>query len=118
MADDALFIGWGAVVRGREATSLRIFQETIEFWTTAQQGGRIESFEATLLQPHGGGLAGFMLVKGERATLDELRASDDFGRVMTRAGMVVDELGVVDAYGGASLAQQLGEFRQAAAELG
>jgi hypothetical protein len=118
MADDALFIGWGAVVRGREATSLRVFQETIEFWTAAQGDGRIESFEAFLLQPHGGGLAGFMLLRGERAKLDELRGSDDFGRVTTRAGMVIDDLGVLDAYTGASLGEQLGRFQQAAADLG
>jgi hypothetical protein len=118
MAGEALFIGWGAVVRGREQTSLQVFQETIEFWSAAQQAGRIESFTPYLLQPHGGGLAGFMLLTGERAKLDELRSSDDFARVMARAGMVVDELGAVSAYGGDALAQQLGQFQQVAADLG
>ena len=118
MADDALFIGWGAVVRGREQKSLQVFQETIEFWTAAQQGGRIESFEATLLQPHGGGLAGYMLVKGERGKLDELSESDDFNKVVARASMVVDDLGVLNAYTGASLGDQLARFQQAAADLG
>ncbi len=117
MANDALFIGWGAVVRGREETSLQVFQETIEFWAKAQQDGRISGFEPYLLQPHGGDLAGFMLLYGERARLDELRASADFERLMTRAGAVVDDLGVVTAYGGESLARQIEVFRETAREL-
>ncbi|HYV17288.1 MAG TPA: hypothetical protein VE972_14840 [Conexibacter sp.] len=118
MANDALFIGWGAVARGREQTSLKVFQETVEFWAKAQQDGRIDGFEPYLLQPHGGGLAGFMLLTGQRAQLDELRSSAEFANVMARAGMVVDELGVVSAYGGEALAQQLGVFQQAASGLG
>jgi len=118
MAGDALFVGWGAVVRGREQKSLQVFQETVEFWSAAQQAGRIEGFTPYLLAPHGGGLGGFMLLTGERAKLDELRASDDFRRLIARAGMIVEELGVLDAYGGDALAQQLGQFQQAAADLG
>jgi hypothetical protein len=118
MADDALFIGWGAVVRGREQRALDVFGETVQFWADAQQAGRIESFQPFLLSPHGGGLAGFMLVTGERGKLDELRASDDFGRVVARAGMVVEELGVIDAYGGEALGRQMGRFQEAARALG
>jgi hypothetical protein len=117
MAGDALFIGWGAVVRGREQKSLQVFQETIEFWSAAQQAGRIEGFTPYLLQAHGGGLAGFMLLTGERAKLDELRSSDDFRRLIARAGTIVEELGVLDAFGGDVLGQQLGHFQQAAADL-
>src|SRR6185312_8632833 len=36
MADEALFVGWGPVVRGREQVALEIFQETLEFWGRAQ----------------------------------------------------------------------------------
>lgn len=118
MADDALVIGWGPVVRGRELKAVDVFGETVQFWADAQQSGRIESFQPFLLAPHGGGLAGFMLVTGERGKLDELRASDEFGRVIARAGMIVEELGVIDAYGGEALAQQMGRFRDAAAALG
>jgi hypothetical protein len=118
MADDALFIGWGAVVRGREQKSLQVFQETMTFLGGVQRDGRIESHDAILLQPHGGGLAGFMLLMGERAKLDELRESDTFRNVIARAGMVVDDLGVVPAYGGEALGRQLAAFQEAASDLG
>jgi hypothetical protein len=117
MADDALFIGWGAVVPGREQKSLQVFQETMQHWAGVQRDGQIESHEAILLQPHGGGLAGFMLLRGEQAKLDALRESDGFRNVIARAGMVVHDLGVLSAYGGESLARQLGAFQAAASDL-
>jgi hypothetical protein len=118
MANDALFIGWGAVVRGREQKALQVFQETVGFWGQAQQDGRIEGFDVYLLQPHGGGLAGFFLVRGERSRLADLRGSEDFERIITRAGTIVEELGVVSAYGEEALARQMQQFQQAAEELG
>jgi len=117
MANYALFIGWGNVVRGREELSLTVFQETIEFWTRAQQDGQIDGFEPFLLEPHGGGLAGFMMVYAERDRLDRLRASEEFERLMTRADSVIDDLGVVTAYAGEALGRQMSHFQEMAGQL-
>jgi hypothetical protein len=117
MANHALFIGWGSVVRGREETAIRVFQETVEFWTKAQEDERITGFEPFLLEPHGGGLTGFMMVYGEREQLGSLRSSEDFERVVARAGTVVDELGVVMAYANEALARQMSLFQETAGEL-
>jgi len=117
MADDALFIGWGAVVRGREQQALEVFGETVSFWQEAQGNGRVESFEPCLLQPHGGGLAGFMLVHGERGQLDAIAASDEFARILARANTIVEEVGVVRGYCGEALARQMGLFQEASQEL-
>src|SRR5579859_1806634 len=62
MANAALFIGWGKVVQGREAKSLEVFGEGLEYWTRLQQLGEIESFEPVALEPHGGDLGGFVLI--------------------------------------------------------
>jgi hypothetical protein len=75
MAGEALFVGWGPVVRGREKQALQVFQETIEYYGKLQQEGKIDSFEPILLSPHGGDLAGFALIRGERAALAQLRFS-------------------------------------------
>ena len=117
MANYALFIGWGNVVRGREELSLTVFQETIDFWTRAQQDGQISGFEPFLLEPHGGGLEGFMLIYGERQQLDRLRASEEFERLMLRASSVIDELGVVTAYAGEALGRQMSQFQEMAGQL-
>jgi hypothetical protein len=117
MADYALFIGWGGVVHGREEMALQVFQETVEFWLRSQQDGRVDGFEPFLLEPHGGGLEGFMLVYGERDRLGAIQASDDYERVITRAGAVVDDLGVVWAYAQEALSRQMARFQELAGEL-
>lgn len=40
MAGEALFIGWGAVVRGREKRALQVFQESMEYYGKLQQTAR------------------------------------------------------------------------------
>jgi hypothetical protein len=118
MAGDALFLGWGPVVRGRELKALEVFQETITYYGTLQQDGRIDSFEPVLIAPHGGDLAGFIVLRGSRGSLDEVRSSDEFRRLVARAGAIVDDIGVIDAYTGEALAQQMSLFRSVSEELG
>jgi hypothetical protein len=117
MAGDALFIGWGPVARGRELKSLEVFQEALGYYGKLQQEGRIESFEPTLIAPHGGDLAGFILIRGERSKLNEVRTSEEFQRIIVRAAMVVDDIGVIDAYTGEALARQMARFQAVAKEL-
>ena len=93
MADAGLFIGWGQVVRGREDRALDVFNETIELYGQMQSDGRIESFEVCLLQPHGGELGGFELIRGSEEQIDALRRSEDFERINTKASLIVDDLG-------------------------
>lgn len=118
MAGEALFLGWGPVVRGRELKALEVFQETLTYYGALQQDGRIDSFEPVLIAPHGGELAGFILLRGSRASLDEIRSSDEFRRLVARAASVADDLGVIDAYTGEALAQQMTLFRSVSEELG
>jgi hypothetical protein len=117
MAGDELFIGWGPVVRGREQTALKVFQETIEFHGALQQDGKIDGFDAHLIAPHGGDLAGFIMLQGERSKLDDVRNSEDFERLIARAGTVVDQVGVLNAYSGEALGQAMARFQAASAEL-
>jgi hypothetical protein len=118
MADEALFIGWGEVVRGRERKAVEVFNESIQYYGQLQQDGTIERVDAWFLAPHGGDLAGFVLLHGERERLDEIQRSPEFERLQTRAGMIVDGTGVVNAYTGDALARQMGQFEAATADLG
>jgi hypothetical protein len=118
MAGEALFVGFGEVVRGREAKSLEVFQEVVEYWGRQMQEGNIESFEPVFLLPHGGDLGGFFLIKGDPEKLDEISRSDEFERLNTRATFVVDRLGIVPAVTGEALGQAMQVFQQATAELG
>jgi hypothetical protein len=110
MAGDALFLGWGQVVRGREQLALTVFQESIAYYGKLQDDGQIDGFEAFLLAPHSGDLAGFIIMRGEQSKLDVVRSSPEFLRIVTRAGAVVDNVGVVSAYTGEALGQVMALF--------
>ena len=40
MADAALFIGWGQVVRGREKRAVQVFNESVEYWEDSRATAR------------------------------------------------------------------------------
>jgi hypothetical protein len=117
MADAGLFIGWGPPVRGREAKSLEVFNESVQQWAQYEQDGKIESFEIALLSPHGGDLGGFALLRGTQEGLASLMAEEEFQRMTTRAGLVVEGLGVVRAVLGEELGRQMQVYQEAAGEL-
>jgi hypothetical protein len=117
MADDALFLGWGEVVRGREDKAVEIFNESIEYYAKLQQDGRIESFEPWFLSPHGGDLQGFVLLRGEREKLDEIARSPEFQSLQARVGLIVDRSGAVPAATGEVLGRLMGQFQEAAGDL-
>src|SRR5215218_7262599 len=118
MAEAALFIGWGAPVRGREAKGLEVFNESVEYWGRLQQEGRIESFEVVLLYPHGGDLGGFALLRGSHNQLNDVAGDQEFIRMTARAQMIVDNVGVVRAVLGEGLGPQLEIFEQVIDDLG
>jgi hypothetical protein len=117
MAEAGLFIGWGTPVRGREAKSLDVFNESVEYWNRLQQDGRIESVEVVFLYPHGGDLSGFALLRGSHDQLNEVGGEEEFLRSIARAGMIVENLGVVRGVLGEGLGQQVAMFQEAIQEL-
>ena len=112
MADAGLFIGWGEVVRGREDRALESFNETIELLGQMQSDERIESFEVVLLNPHGGDLQGFMLLRGSEAQIDAIPRDEEFERSMTKASLLVEDLGIIPALMGASLARGMAIYQE------
>ncbi len=117
MASAALFIGWGQVARGREREALKVFSEGVEYWTGLQKRGEIESFEPVALEPHGGDLAGFCLLRGDREKLDRLRQNEEFLRMNARAGFCVDSFGVVGAYLGDQLQRLFAHYQNDTGDL-
>jgi hypothetical protein len=95
MSSNIVFVGWNRSIHGREATSAAHFQEFAQYVGGLQQAGTIKSFEAVLLDPHGGDLNGFLLIRGESVKLDAVMASDAWQTHMTRAGMHLDGLGAI-----------------------
>jgi hypothetical protein len=117
MADFGLFIGFGYPVPGRERQAAMVFNEAIEYYARLQQQGEIESFEPVFLEPHGGELSGFTLVRGDRDKLTSIRTSDEFARLTIRAGLIVEQFGVVDANLGARIGTLMGVYNEQVEDL-
>ena len=117
MADAGLFIGWGEVVRGREAEAVETFNSTMEYFTGLQADGAIESVEPVFLEQHGGDLNGFFFLRGDAERLSALRVDEEFEAVILRAGLVVNNIGVVGAAMGGRLERQMSTYIEAIAQF-
>jgi hypothetical protein len=117
MAKGALFIGWGQPIPGREQKALQLFEEALQVYARLQQQGEIESFEPIALEPHGGDLDGFILIRGDADSLARLRISADFVSLTTRAQLLLTNVGVVGAWYGEELQQVFAQYAKHTAAL-
>jgi hypothetical protein len=117
MADAGLFVGFGNPVRGRESQAIALFGETIDWYASLQADGEIESFEPVFLEPHGGDLGGYILIRGDAEKLAALRVSVAFTQLVLRASLVVDNVGVVGADLGARIEGQMAYYGEQVAAL-
>jgi hypothetical protein len=117
MADAALFIGWGDTKAGRERHAIELFKESLAFMTRLVSEGKVASVEPFFLEPHGGDLEGFWIVRGELDELANLRVSDEFQKFAVRAQAVVNNFGVVGATTGERLNQHMSWFAEAAKDV-
>ena len=117
MAYSGLCIGFGVPVRGRQQAAIGVFNELVEYFTSLQQLGEVEAWEPVFLEPHGGDLGGFLLVRGDPERLARVRGSAELYRLATRAQLIVDGLGIVGAELGDQIESGMGVFQQQVAEL-
>lgn len=95
MNGNLIFFGWNRSHPGREGLSQQHFQEFVAYLTAQQQAGMIQSWDVAFLDPHGGDLNGFFLIRGEPGKLDTLVGSDEWITQMTRASLHLDASGAV-----------------------
>ena len=95
----------------------RCSNEGFEYYSRLQQEGEIDSFEPVLLQPHGGELGGFFLLRGDQDKLARIRSSEEFERLTVRAQLIVENLGIVDAALGGRLMSEMSVFGEQVEEL-
>ena len=117
MAGFGLFVGFGAPARGREVQASTVFGEVMAYYASLKASAEIESYEVAILEPHGGELGGFILLRGDPERLARVRASAEFGRLITRGGFAVDHVGVVSALIDAEAARFVGESNGLTSDL-
>jgi hypothetical protein len=118
MADRALFVGFGQPVRGREERAIEVFNEFVGMFGRMQSDGRIEGMEPTLLDPHGGDLGGFFMVRGDEQQCAALMTDEEFRRATVDATLIVENFGVVPAATGAGVEREMGMYVEALRKVG
>lgn len=107
MSSNAIFFGWNRSLPGRERISAEHFSEFVSYLGGLHKGGKIQSFDVVFLNPHGGDMNGFFLIRGESSKLDAVVASDDWVKHMVRANMHLDGSGAVRAVTGDAVMQRM-----------
>ena len=103
MAKGSLMVGWGEIIPGREKAAKATLNHAMQYCMRLQQEGKIDSFQVVALEPHGSDLIGFVLVTGDKESVAQLRAEDEFASVMQGVQLVHRHVRVVGAYTGAEL---------------
>jgi hypothetical protein len=118
MTDRALFVGFGAPVRGREERAIEVFGEFVEMFGRMQSDGRIDGMDVTLLDPHGGELGGFFMVRGSADQCAALSIDEEFRRACIDASLIVDHFGVVPAATGDGVQSEMAMYGEAVGKVG
>ena len=116
MADRLLALTWGQTIPGREAHSLDVFNDALEFYGQLQTEGRIERFDVCILDPNGF-MDGFMLLHGTHQQIDELREDARFMRITMDASLVVQDLRQIEGRTAEGIAQTMPIYREAVAAV-
>ena len=118
MTDRALFVGFGAPVRGREERAIEVFGEFVGLLGRMQADGRIEGMDVALLDPHGGDLGGFFMVHGSEEQCAALPNDEEFRRASIDANLIVDNFGVVQARTGDGVGREMAMYSEAVGKVG
>lgn len=118
MSDHGLVLAWGTPVRGREQKAMEVFLEGQELVAKAEANGEIASSETVINQPSAGGIpGGHTVVWGTPEQIDAYERSEGFERIVARAGLIVDGLGVTRAIRGDALVQAMGRWGESIDDL-
>ena len=107
MSSNVVFFAWNRSIPGRERLSAEHFQEYVQYLAGLQQKGTVQSFDTVFLDPHGGDLNGFFLIRGEPTNLDALVASPEWVAHVTRALFHLERSGVVRGLTGELIAARM-----------
>ncbi len=117
MPKGALFVGWGSLIPGREHGAPHVLNEAMQYLQHLQKQGILDSIETVVLEPHGGDLDGFVLIKGDKDALARLRVEEAFVQMIIGVQLVHASVGVVGAYTGADMQSLFDLWDQQEAKL-
>ena len=112
MSTNMVIFGWNRPIPGRERMSEKHFEDFVGYCTELKKNNTIESFDIIFLDPHGGDMNGFFLVRGEPGSLDRMISSKEWVNHITRATMHLEGVGVVRGQTGDLVMEMMNTWRE------
>ena len=112
MGSNVMLFGWNRSIPGREKLSNEHFQDFVQYMDGLQKGGKIQAWDVVFLNPHGGDLNGFFLIRGEPKQLEAMVASKEWVAHMTRAGFHLQASGAVPGVSGTMAMERMQMWTQ------
>jgi hypothetical protein len=113
MSSNAIVFGWDRSLPGREQLSGKHFQDFVAYLQAQKAAAKIESFDPVLLEPHGGCVNGFFLIRGTSQQITALADSPEWIEHQVRAQLHLDGAGSWRAVTGAAVNERMGMWMQA-----
>lgn len=117
MNANVILFAWNRSLPGRETMSSQHFQEFSEYLGLQQRAGAVQSFDVVILEPHGGTVNGFFLIRGEPAKLAELTGSEEWMRHQVRGLLHLDGAATLRGFSGAPVAERMAAWNEQVAKL-
>jgi hypothetical protein len=117
MSKAVIFLGWTRPMPGREQKGVQYFQEFLGYLTGLQESGDIDSFEVVILEPHGGDLNGFCLLRGDSEKISAVQRSDEYIAHITRSSLLLEGLGSIRGITGERVTEWMGLFGDVISKL-
>lgn len=115
----ALMLSWGPVHVGRELLAVDVYDEVFKYLGRLHGEGRIDRFRPYFFADGNlSGTTGFFIIEGDRSTLDDLRRSAEFVRLLIKANAVASNVRISTLTAGTEAGRFIHLYREVRAELG
>jgi len=119
MADSAIIVTWGRNISGREQMGMGIFMSALEHYNKVKASGGLTDVRVYLCQEGNlGQFAGMITLEGSDQQVRAVLASDAHHDLLIKAGHVVADLNVVQAFSGAAVPQRIEQVQKIRKQLG
>jgi hypothetical protein len=95
-----MMLAWDRVVPGRDVQAVELWEEMGLYLTRLDAEGRVSSHEFVMLGAHGGHLNGFLLIRGSKDALANVRDTAEFQHMIVRANKSLLGFAVLRAHFG------------------
>ncbi len=99
------------MVDGREKRALELFTKSMHYMRRLQDEGRIDRFDVAVLPQNDRDLRGFILVRGTVGQINLLGDDEEFQRLLSDVQVVVDRVGVIDAFVDEALKRTMHQYQ-------